>query len=104
LSLITLGAVVGLPAYAYFYDYPWIDLTMFGALYVISGFGITVGYHRLIALRSFNCRNWVKVSLLIAGGCALENSALNWARDHIRHHARCDQEEDPLQCNTGVLV
>jgi stearoyl-CoA desaturase (Delta-9 desaturase) len=100
-SLITLGALVGLPVYAYFYDYTWVDWAMFGVLYVVTGLGITVGYHRLIAHRSFDCPNWVKAGLLIAGGWALENSALKWASAHIRHHAQCDQEEDPYNAQRG---
>jgi stearoyl-CoA desaturase (Delta-9 desaturase) len=100
-SLITLSALVGLPTFAYFSDYTWLDWTLFGSLYVISGLGITVGYHRLIAHRSFTCPNWVKASLLIAGGWALENSVLMWASDHIRHHARCDQEDDPYNAQRG---
>jgi len=39
--------------------------------------------------------------LLIAGGWALENSALKWASDHIRHHALCDQDEDPYNAMRG---
>lgn len=100
-SLITLGTLVGLPVYAHFYDYTWVDWAMFGFLYIVTGLGITVGYHRLIAHRSFDCPNWVKAGLLIAGGWALENSALKWASAHIRHHAQCDQEEDPYNAQRG---
>jgi stearoyl-CoA desaturase (delta-9 desaturase) len=100
-SVVTLVALIGLPAFAYFYNYTWVDWTMFGLLYVISGLGITVGYHRLMAHRSFDCPNWVKAGLLIAGGWALENTALKWASSHIRHHARCDQEEDPYNARRG---
>jgi stearoyl-CoA desaturase (delta-9 desaturase) len=100
-SLITLGALVGLPGFAYFHDFSWVDWAMFGLLYVVTGLGITVGYHRLIAHRSFDCPRWVKAALLIAGGWALENSALKWASAHIRHHARCDQEEDPYNAQLG---
>ncbi len=100
-SLITLGTLIGLPVYAYFYDYTWVDWAMFGLLYIVTGLGITVGYHRLIAHRSFDCPNWVRAGLLIAGGWALENSALKWASAHIRHHARCDQEEDPYNAQRG---
>ena len=100
-SLVTLGALIGLPTYAYFYDYTWVDWAMFGFLYAMTGLGITVGYHRLIAHRSFNCPNWVRGGLLIAGGWALENSALKWASDHIRHHAQCDEEEDPYNAQRG---
>jgi len=54
----------------------WVDWAMFGLLYIVTGLGITVGYHRLIAQRSFDCPNWVKAGLLIAGGSALEHSKL----------------------------
>ena len=95
------GAVVGLPAYAYFYGYSWVDWTMFVILYIITGLGITVGYHRLLAHRSFACPDWVKGSFLVAGGWALQNSGLRWTADHIRHHARCDQEGDPYSAKRG---
>lgn len=100
-SFVVIGALIGIPMYAYFFDYTWVDWVMFGLLYTISAMGITVGYHRLIAHRSFNCPDWVKGCLLIAGGWALENSALKWCSDHIRHHARCDQEEDPYNAKRG---
>ncbi len=100
-GLVTVGALIGLPTYAYFFDYTWVDWAMFGLLYVMTGLGITVGYHRLLAHRSFDCPNWVKGCLLVAGGWALENSALTWAAAHIRHHAWCDQEEDPYNAQRG---
>jgi len=98
---VTAGAIVGLPAYAYLYDYSWLAWTMFVLFYIITGLGITVGYHRLLAHRSFTCPDWVKGAFLVAGGWALQNSGLKWASDHIRHHARCDQEEDPYNAQLG---
>jgi stearoyl-CoA desaturase (delta-9 desaturase) len=100
-SLILLATVVGLPVYAYFYDFSWVDWTMFVSLYLITGLGITVGYHRLLTHRSFKCPDWVKMAFLIAGGMALENSALRWCADHLRHHSRCDKEEDPYNATRG---
>ncbi len=100
-GLIVMTTIIGLPVYAYFYDFSWLDWTMFITLYMITGLGITVGYHRLISHRSFKCPKWVEAAFLIAGGMALENSALRWAGDHIRHHARCDQKEDPYNATLG---
>ncbi|MDH4192580.1 MAG: fatty acid desaturase [Nitrospirota bacterium] len=100
-GLIVMTTIIGLPVYAYFYDFSWLDWTMFITLYMITGLGITVGYHRLITHRSFKCPKWVEAAFLIAGGMALENSALRWAGDHIRHHARCDQKEDPYNATLG---
>jgi stearoyl-CoA desaturase (delta-9 desaturase) len=100
-GLVALGSLIGLPVFAYFHNFTWLDWTMFAALYITSGLGITVGYHRLITHRSFDCAKWVKTALLIAGGWALENSALKWGRDHIVHHAHCDQNLDPYNARRG---
>ncbi|WP_447972266.1 acyl-CoA desaturase [Nitrospira sp. Kam-Ns4a] len=100
-AVVILATVVGVPLFAYHYGFTWLDWTMFAVLYMVSGLGITVGYHRLISHRSFECPEWVKACLLVAGGWALENSALRWCADHIRHHARCDQEEDPYNATKG---
>ena len=96
-----VATVVGVPLFGYFYGYSALDWTMFVVLYLITGLGITVGYHRLISHRSFECKPWVKACLLVAGGWALENSALRWCSDHIRHHARCDGQEDPYNAKKG---
>ncbi|HZC67240.1 MAG TPA: acyl-CoA desaturase [Nitrospirales bacterium] len=100
-GLVLAGAVVAVPVFGYYVGYTWIDWALLVVLYFASGLGITVGYHRLIAHRSFECRPWVKVALLIAGGWALENSAYKWAADHVRHHARCDRGEDPYNAKLG---
>ncbi|MEK6603325.1 MAG: hypothetical protein AABY69_02845, partial [Nitrospirota bacterium] len=42
-SLVTLGTVIGVPIYAYFFDYSWVDWAMFGFLYAVTAMGITVG-------------------------------------------------------------
>lgn len=99
--IISLTTVVAVPLYWYHYGFTWLDWTMFGVLYMVSGLGITVGYHRLISHHSFECPAWVRACLLVAGGWALENSALRWCADHIRHHARCDKEEDPYNATRG---
>lgn len=100
-SLISIGALIGVPLFGFSYGYSWVDWAMFGILYVMTGLGITVGYHRLMAHRSFDCPNWVKAGFLIVGGWALENSAFKWAADHIRHHANCDQDADPYNAQRG---
>jgi stearoyl-CoA desaturase (delta-9 desaturase) len=96
-----MGAMIGVPLYGYLYHYTWLDWSLFGLLYVVSGLGITVGYHRLMAHRSFDCPNWIKGALLIGGAWALQNSAIKWASDHLRHHAHCDEEKDPYNAQRG---
>ena len=100
-ALVVLTAVVGVPVYGYVQGYTWLDWTLCLILYFVSALGITVGYHRLISHRSFECPDWVKAVLLVAGGWAFENSALKWSADHGRHHARVDKEEDPYDATKG---
>lgn len=100
-SVMTVATLLGVPLFGYLYGFSALDWTMFTVLYLVTGLGITVGYHRLISHRSFECKPWVKACLLVAGGWALENSALRWCSDHIRHHARCDGQEDPYNATKG---
>lgn len=100
-GVIVVSALIGVPLFSFTYGYTWLDWCMFGILYAITGLGITVGYHRLISHRSFVCADWVKVGFLIVGGWALQNSALKWGTDHIRHHAECDQDADPYNAQRG---
>ena len=100
-STITATTLIGVPLFGYYYGFNPIDWIMLVALYVVTGLGITVGYHRLGSHRSFECPAWVKACLLVAGGWALQNTALRWCADHIRHHAQCDQAEDPYNATKG---
>jgi stearoyl-CoA desaturase (delta-9 desaturase) len=100
-SLVTSTGLIGVPLFGYVYGYTKLDWTLAGVFYLISGLGITVGYHRMIAHRSFRSPDWVKVAFLVAGSWAMENSALKWSANHARHHARVDQEEDPYNARRG---
>ena len=71
------------------------DLVIAGVFYTISGLGITVGYHRLLTHKSFDAPNWVRVGWAIAGGLAIQGSAINWVATHRRHHAYSDEAGDP---------
>ena len=53
---VAMGAVIGVPLYGYLYHYSWLDWSLFGLLYVVSGLGITVGYHRLMAIGALTAR------------------------------------------------
>ncbi|NOY84458.1 MAG: acyl-CoA desaturase [Nitrospirae bacterium] len=101
LSLVCLVALVGVPLFGYLVGYTTFDWVLFVIFYIVTGLGITVGYHRLFSHRSFTCKTWVKLYFLITGGWAMENSALKWCSDHIRHHAKTDTDEDPYNAKRG---
>ncbi len=74
--LVSLTGLIAVPLSGYVDGYKWLDWVLFGILDVVSGLGITVGYHRLNAHGSVQYPDWVKAALLVAGSWVLENSAL----------------------------
>jgi stearoyl-CoA desaturase (Delta-9 desaturase) len=71
------------------------DLALTALFYLVTGFGVTVGYHRLLTHRSFRARRWLKVALASAGSLAVEGSPISWVANHRRHHRFSDRPGDP---------
>jgi stearoyl-CoA desaturase (delta-9 desaturase) len=68
-------------------------------LYFFTGFGVSVGLHRLFTHRSFKAHRVLKVVLAVAGSMALEGSLISWVAIHRRHHMFSDQPGDPHSPN-----
>ncbi len=73
----------------------WLDLSIAVVLYVITGLGITVGFHRYFTHGAFKAVRPLKVGLAVAGTMAIEGPVIRWVSDHRRHHAFSDREGDP---------
>ncbi|MER6224023.1 fatty acid desaturase [Streptomyces sp900105755] len=72
-----------------------LDVTMAAIAYLVSGFGLTVGYHRLFTHRSFKAKRGLRIALAVAGSLGVEGSPVQWVANHRRHHAFADREGDP---------
>jgi len=72
-----------------------LDLGLAALCYVVSGIGVTVGYHRCFTHRSFKPRRALRIALAVAGSLAVEGSPVQWVANHRRHHAFSDREGDP---------
>jgi stearoyl-CoA desaturase (Delta-9 desaturase) len=97
-SLLVAGPLVAL---AVFIPLGWggtktiWGLAVAAAFYVFTGVGISVGFHRLFAHRSFRARRGLKIVLAVAGTMALEGSLISWVATHRRHHMFSDRPGDP---------
>jgi stearoyl-CoA desaturase (Delta-9 desaturase) len=80
------------------------DVVLTAVFYVVTGLGVTVGYHRLFTHRSFRAARWLKVVLAAAGSLAVEGSVAGWVANHRRHHVFSDKSGDPHSphCGEGV--
>jgi stearoyl-CoA desaturase (delta-9 desaturase) len=90
--LLALAAAVPL---AWGWGLSWLDIGLAAAFYVVSGLGVTVGFHRYFTHRSFKARRGLRVGLAVAGSLALQGGVVSWVADHRRHHAFSDKEGDP---------
>ena len=101
-KLVTAAIVAG-PAVALAVIIPWLwghavnltDLVIAVVLYIVTGFGITVGFHRLFTHRGFGLGRVLKITLAVLGSMAVEGSVTSWVATHRRHHIFSDHAGDP---------
>jgi stearoyl-CoA desaturase (delta-9 desaturase) len=77
------------------------DLIVFAIVYFLTGFGITIGFHRLLTHRSFKTHPWMRGVFAALGSAAIEGPVVSWVADHRKHHACSDHEGDPHSPHVG---
>jgi len=90
--VLALGLVVW-QAWAEFLH--WHDFLVFAVMYVVTGLGITVGFHRHFTHRAFTTSKPLRATLAVMGTMAIEGPITAWVADHRKHHAFSDQPGDP---------
>jgi len=72
-------------------------------LWPISGFGITVGVHRLWSHRSYDASLAARILLMLFNSIANQGSIYHWARDHRVHHKFSETDADPHNATRGFF-
>ncbi|MGQ0627232.1 MAG: acyl-CoA desaturase [Phycisphaerales bacterium] len=75
--------------------FDWVYLALMVGMYAISGFGITVGFHRYFTHKSFETSPVGVYLLAAAGSMAAQGGVIEWVADHRLHHQCSDDEHDP---------
>src|SRR5204863_5961843 len=70
-------------------------------MYLLSGLGVTVGFHRLLTHRAFETYRPLKYLLAVLGSLSVQGSVIHWVADHRKHHAHTDEEGDPHSPHVG---
>ncbi len=73
----------------------WIPLAIAAGMYLVTGHGLSIGFHRMLTHRSFRPSRPLKIALAVAGSMAAEGSVFTWVAQHRRHHAYADTPGDP---------
>jgi stearoyl-CoA desaturase (Delta-9 desaturase) len=79
----------------------WHDLVVFAIVYMLTGLGVTVGFHRHLTHRSFKTSSALRGTLAALGSAAIEGPVISWVADHRKHHAFADEEGDPHSPHVG---
>jgi stearoyl-CoA desaturase (delta-9 desaturase) len=86
-TLIALGLLFYRPIGAF-------EISLFFGMWLLTGLGLTVGYHRLFTHRAFSTGTAVSGMLVIMGSMAGRGSMLSWVAMHRRHHELSDHDGD----------
>ena len=93
--LLPVVGLLGAMVHAWGWGFSWLELGLFLGMYLATGLGITVGYHRLFTHRAFDTNRAVQATLAILGSMAVEGPLLRWVANHRKHHQHSDQPGDP---------
>ena len=93
--VVPLLALIAAIPLAWGWGLGWADVAIAAVFYVVSGLGITVGFHRYFTHGSFKAARPLRIALAVAGSLAMQGPVVDWVADHRRHHAFSDKEGDP---------
>ncbi|MEO8131117.1 MAG: fatty acid desaturase [Bryobacteraceae bacterium] len=96
LVIFHIGAVAAL------FNFTWTRLAITAVLYWMAiGFGIGMGYHRLLTHRSYKVPRFFEYFLAVCGTLTLEGGPIFWVATHRVHHQNSDHEGDPHSPTEG---
>ncbi len=72
-----------------------LELGLLIFFYVVTAFGVTLGYHRMFTHRAFDSSRVFRGIAAALGSMAVQGSVITWVADHRKHHAFTDHEGDP---------
>ena len=81
-------------------EFSWWNVLLCVALYWVRMFGVTAGYHRFFAHRSYKAGRAFQFFLALLGTTAVQKGVLWWAGHHRHHHKVSDEKDDlhsPIQ-------
>ena len=74
----------------------------FALYWVCTGWGISLGYHRLHTHRSYKVPLWLEYFFAVCGALTLEGGPIFWVATHRIHHQKSDQPGDPHSPRDGA--
>ena len=101
LAILTIASIVGTILVFMYSTITWPTWVLTACLTVAGGIGITAGYHRLFAHKTYTTSWPIQALLLLFGSVTFTGSVIEWAADHRNHHRYTDTKKDPYNIKQG---
>jgi len=88
-------AIIAAVPFAWGWGLGWRDIVIAAVMYMFTGHGISIGFHRYFTHGSFKATRAMRAVLAIAGSAAIEGPVIRWVADHRKHHKFSDKDGDP---------
>jgi stearoyl-CoA desaturase (delta-9 desaturase) len=98
-QILPLFTTLGLIPFLPFLPFGAFEISLFLLFWLITGFGVSSGYHRLFTHCSYKTHGIVQVMLAICGAMAGQGGVISWSALHRRHHELSDKPGDPHSPN-----
>lgn len=82
--------------------FSWTAVFVGFSLYLVSVYGISLGYHRLLTHKGAISSKWFERGIATLGALALQGGPIEWVAQHRAHHAHADKEGDPHSAATSM--
>ncbi|CAB4308780.1 unnamed protein product [Prunus armeniaca] len=76
------------------FHFTWPAFWVACALYLVTGLGVTLSFHRNLAHKSFRIPKWLEYLFAYFGVLSLQGSPIEWVSTHRYHHQFTDTEKD----------
>jgi stearoyl-CoA desaturase (delta-9 desaturase) len=84
------------------FNFTWLGLLLAVLLWWLAGgFGIGMGYHRLLTHRGYKTPKWLEYTMAVCATTALEGGPIFWVATHRQHHKFTDRPGDPHSPRDG---
>jgi fatty-acid desaturase len=91
-----------LGALAALFMFSWKNVAAAAILYwMATGWGISLGYHRLHTHRSYVVPQWLEYFFAVCGSLTFEGGPISWVATHRVHHQNSDHDGDPHSPRDG---
>ena len=88
-------ALVGAMIMAWNRGFYLTDLVLLVGMYLLTGFGITIGFHRYFSHKSFEATRPMIFIMAVLGSMAMQGPMFWWIATHRCHHQHSDDDLDP---------